>query len=84
MDMSNIAQATVLVITAFALKVLGAVAVWLVARRVIAAVARVVVRSLKYPFDQTVAGYLGTAVAGSSGEAGFPAPEQNVFVRTGS
>ena len=63
MDMSNIAQATLLVITAFALKVLGAVAVWLIARRVIAVVARMVVRSLKLPFDQTVAGYIGTAVA---------------------
>lgn len=63
MDMSNIAQATLLVITAFALKVLGAIAVWLIARRVIAVVARLVVRSLKLPFDQTIAGYIGTAVA---------------------
>jgi small conductance mechanosensitive channel len=36
--------------------------VWLIARRVISYVARLVVRSLKYPFDQTVAGYIGTAV----------------------
>ena len=63
MDLTNIAQTTVLLIAPFALKVLGAIVVWLVARRVIAYVARLVVRSLKYPFDQTVAGYIGTAVA---------------------
>jgi len=63
MDMPNIAHATLLVITAFALKVLGAIVVWLIARRVIRYVARLVVRSLKYPFDQTLAGYIGTAVA---------------------
>ena len=63
MDVSNIAQATLLLITTFALKVLGAIAVWLIARRVIAAVARLVVRRLKPPFDQTAAGYIGTAVA---------------------
>jgi small conductance mechanosensitive channel len=62
MDLTNIAQATVLLITTFALKVLGAIAVWLVARRVIAYIARLVVRRLKPPFDQTVAGYIGTAV----------------------
>src|SRR5262245_31625805 len=63
MDLTNIAQTTVLIIAAFGLKVLGAIAVWLVARRVTAHIARLVVRSLKYPFDQTVAGYIGTAVA---------------------
>jgi small conductance mechanosensitive channel len=63
MDLSSIAQATVLLVAAFALKVLGAIVVWLIARRVIAYLARLVVRSLKYPFDQTVAGYIGTAVA---------------------
>jgi small conductance mechanosensitive channel len=63
MDMPNIAQTTLLLITAFALKVLGAIVVWLIARRVIGYVARLVVRSLKYPFDQTVAGYIGTGVA---------------------
>jgi small conductance mechanosensitive channel len=63
MDMPNIAQTTLLLITAFALKVLGAIVVWLIARRVIGYVARLVVRSLKYPFDQTLAGYIGTAVA---------------------
>ena len=62
MDLTNSAQATVLLITTFALKVLGAIAVWLVARRVIAYIARLVVRSFKPPFDPTVAGYIGTAV----------------------
>jgi small conductance mechanosensitive channel len=63
MDLTNIAQTTGLLIATLALKVLGAIVVWLVARRVVAWVARLVVRSLRYPFDQTVAGYIGTAVA---------------------
>jgi small conductance mechanosensitive channel len=63
MDLSAVAQTTVTLITVFALKVLGAILVWLIARRVVAYVAGLVVRSLKYPFDQTVAGYIGTAVA---------------------
>src|SRR5262245_61486297 len=58
----TVAQATALLIANFALKALGAIVLWLVARRVIAYVARLVVRRLKYPFDQTVAGYIGTAV----------------------
>lgn len=62
MDLSHVAQTTIPLITTLALKVLGAIVVWLIARQVIAMVARVVVRSLKLPFDQTVAGYIGTAV----------------------
>lgn len=58
MGLTNIAQTTLMLITAFALKVLGAIVVSLVARRVIAYIARLVVRSLKYPFDQTVVGYI--------------------------
>jgi len=87
MDLTNIAQTTLMLITAFALKGLGAIVVWLVARRVIAYIARLVVRSLKYPFDQTggvTSVYFDTnrAIRESFGEAGFPAPEQNVFVRS--
>jgi small conductance mechanosensitive channel len=63
MDLTNIAQATALLIAAFALKVLGALVVWLIARRVIAYIARLVVRRLKHSVDPTVAGYIGTAVA---------------------
>jgi small conductance mechanosensitive channel len=63
MDLTHITRTAGLFIAPFALKVLGAIVVWLVARRVIAHIARLVVRSLKYPFDQTVAGYIGTAVA---------------------
>lgn len=62
MDMNQVLQSTALLVAAFALKVLGALVLWLIARRVIAFVARFVVRSLKYPFDPTVAGYIGTAV----------------------
>jgi small conductance mechanosensitive channel len=47
----------------FALKVLGAIVLWLIARRLIQFTVRLLVRSLKYPFDQTVAGYIGTAVS---------------------
>jgi small conductance mechanosensitive channel len=63
MDMTQVVQSTVPLVTTFALKVLGAIVIWLIARRVIDFVARLVVRSLKYPFDQTVAGYIGTAVS---------------------
>jgi len=62
MDLAHISQTAVPLITAFALKVIGALIVWLIARQVIAMVARLVVRSFRLPFDQTVAGYIGTAV----------------------
>ena len=63
MDLTHVWQTAVPLITLFALKVAGALVVWLIARQVIAMIARLVVRSLKLPFDQTVAGYIGTAVA---------------------
>ena len=63
MDLSSVIQTSLALITVFAMKVLGAIVVWLIARMVIARIARIVVRSLKYSFDQTVAGYIGTAVA---------------------
>jgi small conductance mechanosensitive channel len=61
MDLTNSAHTTVPIITAFGLKVLGAIVVWLIARRVIAYIARMVARRL--PFDPMVAGYIGTAVS---------------------
>jgi small conductance mechanosensitive channel len=50
-------------VTVFVLKVIGAVIIWVVGRRLIHYAARLVVRSLRYPFDQTVAAYIGTAVS---------------------
>jgi Mechanosensitive ion channel len=41
--------------------VIGAIALWVVGRALIRFGVRLLVRSLKYPFDQTVAGYIGTA-----------------------
>lgn len=63
MDIGYVVQSTGPLLLAFALKVLGAIVIWLIARRVIAFVARLVVRSLRLPFDQTVAGYIGTMVS---------------------
>jgi small conductance mechanosensitive channel len=57
------AQTAIPVLTQFGLKVLGAIVLWVVARRVIQFAVGLMVRSLKYPFDQTVAGYIGTAVS---------------------
>ena len=71
---------------------MGALVLWVVARRLIHIAVGLLVKSLKYPFDQTVAGYIGTAVYFDTnrairevgGAAGFPAPEQHIFVRSGA
>ncbi len=63
MDLSHVTQTIVPLVTTVALKVVGALIVWLIARQVIAMIARLVVRSFKLPFDQTVAGYIGTVVS---------------------
>jgi small conductance mechanosensitive channel len=63
MDPQEMIRAAVPVVTFFALKVIGALVLWVVARRLIAFAVRLLVRSLKYPFDQTVAGYIGTATS---------------------
>ncbi len=63
MDVSGVVQNSIPLLIQFALKVLGAIVLWLIARRLIQFTVRLLVRSLKYPFDQTVAGYIGTAVS---------------------
>lgn len=62
-DPASIAQAAGPILALFGLKVVGAIALWVVARWLIRFGVRLLVRSLKYPFDQTVAGYVGTAVS---------------------
>jgi len=57
------AQTAIPLLTQFALKVAGAIVLWVVGRALIRFAVRVLVRSLKYPFDQTVAGYIGTAAS---------------------
>jgi small conductance mechanosensitive channel len=56
-------QSAIPLLTQFALKVVGAVALWLIGRRLIRFAVSMLVRTLKYPFDQTVAGYIGTATS---------------------
>jgi small conductance mechanosensitive channel len=62
MDASMVQSAIPLLIQ-FGLKALGAIALWFVGRALIKFAVRLLVRSLKYPFDQTVAGYIGTATS---------------------
>jgi small conductance mechanosensitive channel len=56
-------QTAIPLLTQFALKALGAIALWVVGRALIRFAVRLLVRSLKYPFDQTVAAYIGTAIS---------------------
>jgi small conductance mechanosensitive channel len=63
MDVSGMVQSAIPLLTQFALKVVGAIALWLVGRRLIRFAVSMLVRTLKYPFDQTVAGYIGTATS---------------------
>src|SRR5262249_15220404 len=60
---SHIVQTALPLLTQFLLKVLGAIVLWIVGRALIRLAVRLLVRSLKLPFDQTVAGYLGTATS---------------------
>jgi small conductance mechanosensitive channel len=60
MDTSMI-QSAIPVLTYFGLKVLGAVALWVIGRMLIRFGVDILVRTLKAPFDQTVAAYIGTA-----------------------
>lgn len=62
MDLGMI-QTAVPLLTQFALKAVGAIVLWIVGRALIRFAIRLLVRSLKYPFDQTVAGYIGTATS---------------------
>ena len=63
MDIHPMLQTAIPLLTALGLKVVGAIILWIVGRQLINLARRLVVRSLKYPFDQTVATYIGTAVA---------------------
>src|SRR5215475_3206404 len=62
MDTSMI-QAAIPLLTQFALKVVGAIALWVVGRALIRFGVRILVRTLKHPIDPTVSGYIGTAVS---------------------
>jgi small conductance mechanosensitive channel len=63
MDLQGVVQNAIPLLTALGLKVLGAIVLWIIGRWLIEFARRMVVRSLKYPFDQTVAAYIGTAVS---------------------
>jgi small conductance mechanosensitive channel len=63
MDPAQFVQSAVPIVTLFVLKVIGALVIWVIGRKLIQLAARLVVRSLRYPFDQTVAAYIGTAVS---------------------
>jgi small conductance mechanosensitive channel len=60
---TTLIHGTLLLLAQFGLKVLGALALWVIGRRLIRFGVGLLVRSLKYPFDQTVAGYIGTATS---------------------
>src|SRR5712691_2125970 len=63
MDLQGVVQNAIPLLTALGLKVAGAIVLWIIGRWLIEFGRRMVVRSLKYPFDQTVAAYIGTAVS---------------------
>src|SRR5213593_2268604 len=63
MDIHGFVQSAIPLLTAFGLKVIGAIVLWIIGRKLISFARVLVVRSLKYPFDQTVATYIGTAVS---------------------
>ena len=60
---SDVMQTAGPLLIQFLLKAAGAVAFWVVGRWLIRFAVRLLVRSLKYPFDQTVAGYIGAATS---------------------
>lgn len=60
MDMSMV-QTAIPLLTQFALKILGAIALWVIGRALIRFAVGVLVRALRPPFDQTLAAYIGTA-----------------------
>jgi len=62
MDIQVVIQNAIPVLTYFVLKVVGAFLLWMIGRRLIQFAVVLLVRTLKYPFDQTVAGYIGTTV----------------------
>jgi small conductance mechanosensitive channel len=62
MDVHAVIQNAIPLLTSFVLKVIGALVLWLIGRRLIQFAVTLLVRTLKYPFDQTVAAYIGTTV----------------------
>ncbi len=63
MDVNSMIQSALPLLTQFGLKVIGAIALWFIGRWLIRFGVRMLVRALKWPFDQTVAGYIGTAAS---------------------
>jgi small conductance mechanosensitive channel len=63
MDPVLFVQSAIPWLTLFVLKLIGGVIVWVIGRKLIKLAARLVVRGLRSPFDQTVAAYIGTAVS---------------------
>jgi small conductance mechanosensitive channel len=61
-NIQAVIQNAIPILTYFVLKVIGAFILWIIGRRLIDFGTRLLVRSLKFPFDQTVASYIGTAV----------------------
>src|SRR5499426_3618259 len=61
-NIQAVIQNAIPILTYFVLKVIGAFVLWIIGRRLIDFGTRLLVRSLKFPFDQTVASYIGTAV----------------------
>lgn len=62
MDVQAVIQNALPLFLSFGLKVIGALALWIIGRRLIQFAVVLLVRTLKYPFDQTVASYIGTTV----------------------
>ena len=63
MDIHDMVRSAIPFLTHVVLRVIGAFVLWVVGRRLIEFGRRLVTRSLKHPFDQTVATYIGTAVS---------------------
>src|SRR5207244_399738 len=63
MELSPWMQVLVAQLTTFGLKLLGAIAVWIVGRRLIALAVRLTERALRRgPMDETLVGYVGSAL----------------------
>jgi small conductance mechanosensitive channel len=60
---TSVVQSAIPLLIQFGLKAVGAIALWVVGRALIRFAVRLLVRSLKYPFDQTVAAYIGTGTS---------------------
>jgi len=63
MDMSRVLEGALPLVLFFGAKVIGAIILWIVGRRVIRFAVALTVRSLAHRLEPTVAGYLGTAAS---------------------